>query len=99
VKFDCREALFVPQDQEIWNTNTYAAAAVALLTRLHAGWGLSFRRAGRLYPRALPKETLERKQIEWRLLPAWMRTRIPPTSDGIFLIVSKAGGELSLLLE
>ena len=87
--------LFVVEHQEIRHENTGAlegARSFSVCT-LGGGFLLSVRAA--VFTCAICKEIRERRQIEWRLHTAQARTKFPPTSTWIFLIVRRAGGDLS----
>lgn len=86
---------FVVEHQEIRPENTHAleeARSFSVCT-LGGGFLLSVRAA--VFTCAIYKEICERRQIEWRLPTGQARTKFPPPSAWILLIVRRAGGDLS----
>jgi hypothetical protein len=95
VKTRLRREPYVVKHLEIRPEDTRTLEGLPLFFRLHAGWWLSsLCESGCVY-RAIWKEIRERRQIEWRLPTAQARTKFPPPSAWIFLIVRRAGGDLS----
>jgi len=87
--------LLVVEHQEIRPENTRTLEGVPLFFRLHAGWWLSsLSESGCVYLCDLQR-ICERRQIEWRLHTAQVLPEILTTSAWIFLIVRRAGGDLS----
>jgi hypothetical protein len=95
VKPRLRTEPFVVKHQEIRHENTGAferARSFSVCT-LGGGFLLSVRDA--VFTWAICKEIRERRQIEWSLHTAQARKKFPTTSAWFFLIVRRAGGDLS----
>ncbi len=87
--------LFVVEHQEIRHENTGGLEGTRSFSVCTLGGGCPLSVRAAVFTRAICKEIRERRQIEWRLHTAQVLPEILTTSAWIFLIVRRAGGDLS----